>query len=297
MSITTTPPSVVRTSPALPALLAAALTAAPLAAQTVQGRVTEEATRTPVFGADVVVLDAAGRVTDRSTTDVTGGFLVDVPDGPTFRLQVRHIGYHPYTSGPVDRPVADIRVEVRLGVDAIALEPLTVTAGRSAAAANLEGFERRRNDPGRVGGVFVTRRDVESRPMATPTQLVVGAAGVNVQPVITSDNVFGLDRSLIYLRDTRGQQCLANVFVDGTRLRQSVDHTVDDILDNGLVGGVEVYARALTAPVEYQVDADCGVVLFWTHREAGEGTWSGRRIALGGGLLVGLVLGGLMVIN
>ena len=185
-----TPLAPSRTLPLLAALAAALVGptgAAPAAAQTVQGTVLEEDGGTAVFGADVVVLDDAGRGVGRATTDVTGGFLLALPETPTFRLSVRHPGYRPYTSEPLDRPAVDIRVEIRLGVEAIALEPLTVTATRSADEAHLADFEARRTDPGRVGGFFVTRDDIESRPMALPSQLLVGFAGVRVQQVITAE--------------------------------------------------------------------------------------------------------------
>lgn len=269
----------------------------PLAGQSVQGRITEAETDVAVFGADVAMLAADGSIFARTTSDVTGGFLLRLPDGPTFRLRVRHIGYREFTSDPLDRPGSDIEVRVRLGVNAIALDPITVVASRGAQEAHLAAFEDRRTNPGQVGGFFVTLDDIERRPAAMPTHHIIGLPGVRVQQVITAERGVGMDRSLIYLRHGTGGECLANVYVDGVRSRQSVDHTLDDLLQSENLGGIEVYPRPLSAPLQYQSDPSCGVVLFWTRRPEGAGTWSKPRIILGGGLIIGLVVGSLMAIG
>ncbi len=271
--------------------------ATPAATQTVQGRISEDGTDVAVYGAGVEMLDASGAVTARATTDVTGGFLIDVPDGPTFRLRVTHIGYRTFTSDPIDRPGADVEIRIRLGVNAIALDPITVTGVRSFEADHLADFEARRTNPGRVGGHFVTREDIERRPVATPTQHVLGIAGVRVQQVITTTDVFGMDRSLIYLRHGVGGECLANVYVDGVRSQQSVDATMDDLLASQNIAGIEVYSRPVTVPPQYQGNQQCGSVLFWTGRPEGGGSWSLGRILTGTGLLVGLVVGSLLAIG
>lgn len=117
-----------------------------LGAQSVQGRITEAETDVAVFGADVEMLGVDGSVFARTTSDVTGGFLLRLPDGPSFRLRVRHIGYRTFTSEPLDRPGADIEVRVRLGVNAIALDPITVVTSRGAQEQHLAAFEERRTN-------------------------------------------------------------------------------------------------------------------------------------------------------
>lgn len=278
-------------STATTAVLLAALLTTPAAAQIVQGRVIESGSRTPVLGADVSMLDATGATTGRATTDATGGFVLSVPVGPSFRLQVRHIGYRAYTSEVLDRPGTDVRVEIRLGVDAIALDPLTVTAPRSVLDRHLADFEARRTSNATIGGHFITRREIEARPVASASELTLGVPGVQVRQLSETFD----DRSFIFLGGNGGA-CLANVYVDGMRLVQSEHKTVDDVLMTSNIAGIEVYPRALTAPMQFQADPGCGVVLYWTARDAST-NWSAKRIAVGGGILAGLVLGGLMLIS
>jgi len=133
-------------------------------------------------------------------------------------------------------------VEIRLGVEAIPLEPLEVLARRSPMHGRIARFESRMNDPGRAGGYFITEQEIDGRMMSTPSRLVLTEPSTGVSPV---GGAFG--RSVITLR--RG--CLAQVYVDGVRMRQTEQHTVDDILDTELVGGVGVYPSPYTAPIEY----------------------------------------------
>ncbi len=106
----------------------------------------------------------------------------------------------------------------------------------------------------------------------------------------TSDNL------LIVLQGSAGP-CVANVFIDGIRTRQTVDHSPDDLLDPSLIAGVELYPRALLAPIQYQVNPDCGVVLYWTARPEGGESWSLKRIIAGTALLGGLIIGSFVVIG
>lgn len=267
-------------------------TAGKVDAQTVTGRAVNEA-GVPVAGASVGLRHAEGRFVTTSVTSEVGAFVLRATLGGVYNLEVRHLGYADFISEDISIDGGEnVEIEVRLGTQAIPLEPLTVLARRSPTAGRLAGFRQRMTDPGRVGGHFITREDIEARPMSTPSNLVLGVPGTTVAPV---GGAFGLDRSLITLQG-RGGPCVARLFVDGIRVTQTAQHTVDDLLDMETVGAVEVYPRALTAPMQYQDAgaAQCGVVLFWSREgERSSNPWSLKRIAIGSGIIGTLLFIGL----
>lgn len=268
---------------------------APTAAQEVRLRALDEATGDAVVDVDVAFVDGEGRVVWRGATGGDGSVVASLPEPGVFRIRATHPGFQPFESQALGfEEGAVVALELRLGLRAIPLEPLIVVGRRSPEAFHLEAFERRRADPASSGGVFLTRADIDRRPLASAAQLVEGIAGVTVQPVLTPQNPFGeLDRSLIVLPGGRGGRgCLASLWVDGVPVRQGPAFTIDDLLTSENLAGVEVYRRALSAPAEYQTDPDCGVVLFWTRRADEDGSWSVTRIAAGAVAVVGLLLFG-----
>jgi hypothetical protein len=264
-------------------------------AQSIVGRVVDAESAAPLAGAEVLLVDDADRPRVRGFTDSAGYFEIETGGPGTFRLRISHLGHMAYTSDGMEVSRGEIvRVEVRMGVEAIPLEPLTVVAPRSHQAEHLRDFERRRTEPSGLSGYFLTRDQIERRPATTATKLLMELPAVRIAPIITADNPFGMDRSLIMLQG-RGGSCVANVFIDGIRARQTPDHSLDDVLDPSLVAGVELYPRSLLAPIQYQVDPGCGVVLYWTTRPAEEGSRSTGRIIAGAALLGGLIVGGFVI--
>ena len=121
----------------------------------VVGRVYDAATASPVPNADLVLGDL------RATTDGDGSFRFgSVPAGSRL-LEVRRIGYHPWT-GPVDiSPGLDRDVIVALRPLAYRLDSLTVTGEPGSIAIGGDELTRRGHDLGRAldgwEGVVVRR--------------------------------------------------------------------------------------------------------------------------------------------
>ncbi len=266
-----------------------------LGAQEVRLQAVDDATGDPIASVDVAFVDADGGTAWRGTTDEAGAVRAELPRPGVFRIRATHPGFQPWESEALGfEEGAVVALELRMGLRAIPLDPLVVVGRRSPEAFHLEEFEARRTNPAGPGGVFLTRADIERRPLASASQIVQGIAGVTVQPVLTAQNPFGeLDRGLIVLGGGRGGRgCLANVWVDGVQVRQGPAFTVDDLLQSENLAGVEIYRRALQAPAAYQTDPDCGVVLFWTRRPDDGGSWSVTRIAAGAAAVLGLLLFG-----
>lgn len=272
-------------------LAMAAASPAPITAQTVRGHVIDSGSGSPVSGARLVLRDAAGVVRAGVISREDGAFELVADTSGMMRLEVRHIGYSDWNTASFALASDQlIDVEVRLGVEAIPLEPIVVLARRSTGASPVSQFEARMQDPARVGGYFLPSARIAERPAATPTSLVLGAPGMSVR--LASD-AGGLDRSVIM-----SGGCEARTFIDGVRVGQGGGASVDDLLTPERIAGVEMYPRSLGAPPQYvdPHDPACGVVLYWTKDPelAGEGGWYGRRIAVGVGLLASIITVGLI---
>lgn len=150
----------------VPALLAVAGALAPAGAQEargIQGRVLDDATAAPVAGATVTVLDGRGAAVSRTRTDAAGAFAVRVRRAGFYRLRAERIGYRAVTSPRLAAaPGEPIQVELRMSVQGVVLDPLTVVARPPAGTVRerqMEDFEWRRRQmpfgrflgPGRHG--------------------------------------------------------------------------------------------------------------------------------------------------
>ncbi len=260
--------------------------ASPTWAQTVRGIVLEDQSRESIEGVRLILRDPEGVVRASALSGEAGRFLLVAETRGMVRLAVTHLGYAVWDTA--DFSLANdavIDVEVRLGVEAIPLDPITVVARGSSRVGRLAGFEQRRSDPGHVGGYFLTEEDIERRPSATAATLVLGSPGMSTGSTGPGGS---LDRRLIMARG-----CLSRMFIDGVRVDQTRGHSVDDLLSPELIAGVEMYPRGVSAPPQYQDNTrpDCGVVLFWTKDGAiGDSNgWGAKRIVVGVGLLVGLL--------
>jgi hypothetical protein len=271
-------------------------------AQVVQGRVVDAETGVPIQDVRLTLVDSMGALVAYSGSDVRGAFELRPRQPGSYSVLAERLGYAAFRSDPVDvARGSEIVVAVRMGVDAIPLEPFVVFASSEMRLGRIAEFERRRDDP-TLGGHFLDADDVRARPMASPTQLLRTLPSVDLTPIITEDNRLGsFDRSLIYLPGSRGGSlragmCLAQVYVDGVQVQQSQSgaFSIDDYLAGAPIGGVELYTRASAAPPQYRGTGECGVVLYWTEEPAAsQRGWGMKRIAAGFGLIAGLVLFGL----
>jgi hypothetical protein len=127
---------VARGGPAL--LAAAAMAAAPLSAQTLQGRVTDDADARPVAVAIVRLLDAEGEPVVLVLADSAGSYRLEAPEPGEYLLEAERLGYET-TRSPllaVADPAGAYAVDISMTRAPLGLEGITVTADR------LEEIER-----------------------------------------------------------------------------------------------------------------------------------------------------------
>ncbi len=247
-----------------------------LSAQTIVGRIVDEATRAPVNQADIALLDGSGLRRANALADSLGNFRLAPPVAGAYTLRVQHIAYTPWTSAKIEVGNSEVvEIEIRLGRTVIPLQPLVVTA-RTRDNSRLAGFNQRRRSSS--FGRFLTRADIETRSASRTSDLLRVMPGVAVTPVNLRGRA-GPERSLIGMRSSAGL-CDPAFFIDGVRVHQSAESTLDDVLTPEMLNGVEVYTVSGAAPAQFAVPGSCGVVLFWTRQGEGNAKWSWKRFVV-----------------
>jgi hypothetical protein len=269
------------------ATLLATLPVAPTAlhGQIVRGVVLAAGSGDPIGDAELMLRDPDGALVARAASTPDGRFALRPDRGGTVRLEVSHIGYAGWETADFELgDVAIIEVEVRLGVEAIPLAPVTVVARSRVSLGGVAGFEQRARDPA-IDGYFLDEEAIARRPMSTPSNLVLQAPGMSVG---LASSAASFDRGVIM-----SGGCVARTFIDGVRVQQGGGASVDDLLTVDRIAGVEIYPRRGGAPIQYSeaTPNTCGVVLFWTKPpEANTGLgWGTGRILAGTGLFLGLL--------
>lgn len=112
-------------------ILIALLLAAPSAAQSVEGRVTESQTLQPVAGAQVSLLDAQGAAVAGAVTDAEGAFLLRAPAAGEYRLRAERVGLRTTLTRAVPLTAGEtVGVEVRMAAEPVVLDPAVADARR-----------------------------------------------------------------------------------------------------------------------------------------------------------------------
>ncbi|CAA9309311.1 MAG: hypothetical protein AVDCRST_MAG68-1178, partial [uncultured Gemmatimonadetes bacterium] len=128
---------------ALLLLLAACILPLPLGAQAVRGVVVEQSGTTPVAGALVSLVDAAGKVRAEVLTDAAGRYLLRAPSAGTYRLRTDRVGYRSATASAVElADGATVERTLRASAEHVQLEALVATAERRRCTVRpTEGAE------------------------------------------------------------------------------------------------------------------------------------------------------------
>jgi hypothetical protein len=260
-------------------LIAAALLLVPAAtrAQTIEGVVVDDSTRNPIAGVRVELTATAG-ARSSARTDSTGVFRFDSVAGGGAILRFRHPSYTPVDSLAVQVSRGErVEIELRMGHSAVLLEPIVV---RARADEGLGGFRDRM----RVGafGRFVSREQIDRGGSLRASELVRMLPGVQIVQGAPGN-------SLIVMRGGGTGTCIPDVYVDGSRLRQTREVGVDAFLNPAILEGVEVYTSSATVPGIFATTNQCGVVAFWT-RPSPPGRWSWKRLFVGVGVFALLIL-------
>jgi hypothetical protein len=251
-----------------------------VSAQVIMGRV--EADSVPMELVEVVLADSLGEEV-HELTDANGLFRFDLPGPGVYTLRARHSDYAP--AGPESVTVGadeEVAVVVRLETP-IPLMPIEVTARRRLTrSAVLASLQERLAWAEKTGLGHVIRRDeIERLPASDVRDLLRSEPRIHVQPLPAGHT------QRVWIRNGTGE-CMPQVYVDGVRdvSRQGVL----DMLSTFDLEAVEIYRSALEAPPEYIDPSACGVILFWTRRDATGGKPLGWKRVLALVSVVGFML-------
>lgn len=224
-------------------------------AQVVTGTVLESGTRRPVMLARVALLDTAYTPVDETISEHDGRFRLRAPAPGDYWVVVDRLGYQPKMDGILELGEGGyINVEFYLPVQAIELEGITATVRRQMARRQLEtmGFYERER---RGFGHFIDPEDIENRPASSPTDLLRGLPRV----MVSQDMLRG---STVLFRGGLEGTCAPRIIVDNVEIMGGIP--LEDAVAVEDIVGVEVYVGVASAPAEYLMNSNCGVLLIWT---------------------------------
>ena len=255
--------------------------------QQIRGTVLEVTTRQPLVEAAVTVLDDRDREVLQVLTESAGRFASALPRGGTYALRVEKLGYMALHTEPFEIETAEvIDLEIVVGIEAVPLTPLVVTARRRDVPLGHPDFYRRAERGRQTGwGRFFTREDIERSSFVKTTSLLMNVPAI--RPVYTRDGRVLLDAS-----ERGGLNCRAAVYFNGMEINASegLDQFGLDELE-----GIEVYRSTNEIPVELARPGVCAAVAFWSRVGSPDGApLSLRRILIGGALLGGIVVFGFL---
>lgn len=271
-----------RFSAAVLVVLAGAVlsSADPAAAQTVAGTIVDPETEAPLSDVHIRLLDGSGDAVSATFSRDDGRFRIAAPSPGTWRLAAELLGRATITSPPIELEEGGVvRVEIRMGVEAVRLDdPVVITTRRSPADHE---FHRRRLTRERTGfGHFIYGDDLDFTA-SRPTELLRTIPGVILRRGAGPGQIVTM----------RGG-CVPAVFIDGMQINYGDrGESLDTYLDVHNLEGIEVY-KGMHSPGRFFDPAGCGLVLAWTKRGEGDPDrpFSWLRLLAGLGLIASLFL-------
>jgi hypothetical protein len=236
----------------------------------IRGQVVDATLGRGIPAALVEFVDPGGRVRATATAGEDGSFfLARVPRGE-FRLRISSLGYA-RTLSPSRRIEGGetLSLLVQVEPEAIALAPLEVTGSARTTSPVLSAFQARAERG--VGGIYITRDDIERRSPSRVSDLLATVPGVHLENggapgaspgVLLSGSPSGIG----------GRPCAIQLFLDGVPVGSSPglqglspsSVRIDQLVTPDQVEGIEIYQSLGDTPPQFLTqDARCGVVAIW----------------------------------
>ena len=227
-----------------------------------RGKVLDEERDTPLEGVTIDVVGSFARV----VTDARGAFIVSLSSEQQLTLRLTRIGYRQLTQLVYLSAGDTSRIDFFLAPAMATLDTVNVAADAVSRSPRLAGFEHRRQQY--IGGVFITRAQIERRHAIATSQLfsnILGARVIDSAGVKLVASTRGYKAVLGPKADIA--PCVMAIGVDG-QLKEW-GFPVDEIPPNDIYG-IEIYNGAATMPREFaslRPDGYCGLVMIWTRAE------------------------------
>ncbi len=228
-------------------LFANLLAAAPANAQIVMGQVRDAGTGEPVVGATITLADTLAAPQRRVLSNSAGQFIITHTAPGQYLIQAGRLGYATIESSAIAIAEGEVvEVEVRLAVEAIPIEPLTVVVRRRET-------QRERD----LRGYF-------ERTEAT-NETNIGSTQIYTREELAQWDGFSLeDLFRFYVRwNASRQNCDPKVFLDG---RQRYGPFLEDLqfMTVANIEGIELYPGLGLGEGRFWNPEGCGIVLIWS---------------------------------
>jgi len=259
-----------------------------LAAQAVQGQVTDAASRRPIAGV-VRLLDESGADAARATLVMDGRFSLQAPTPGRYRIRLESPGYQVAVSSSLDLAAG---LTLVMNVEVRALTPTmldTIVVVGAPVPYRLLDFHDRR---AKGFGEFITRQEFEPLYPNQVTDVLRRMRGLRVRanPNYGRMNPFTgfLDTREYLIVSNRIPEiqvtvCAALIFVDGAYVGNTGTVDVDDVLDVEFIDAIEAYSGAGNLPAQFNREgSDCGVIVAWSRASPATGPALSNHLDLGG---------------
>lgn len=232
------------------ALTAAFLVPAPTSAAaqsgdaSIVGQITSQLTDEPVSGAAVVLL---GTEHEAVTTE-DGIFAMEELPAGDHELVVRYMDMESRVFPVRLERRQPLTVDFTVDMQVIPVASLEVTVEQTPPRGKLHDFYRRAaNGP----GYFITREDIEARPISRPTDILRRVPGLDIGARRSGRTPVTMGR-----RDG----CVPDFYLDGARAPY---FNIDD-LEPMDIAGIEIYRGNSEVPIRFKHRDRCGVIVIWT---------------------------------
>jgi hypothetical protein len=227
--------------------LALLLLPTPATGQILKGRVLDASDNDPIEGVQIALVDNTAATRREVVSNSAGEFIILFNPPGTYLLRATRIGYATAETRPI--PIGEgevVEVELRLDVEAVEVEPLTVVVRRSETQRerDLRGYHERIE---RYGERHVG-----------PTQIYTREALSNWD-AYSLDELFG---SYLLWRPY-GSDCNPEVFLDGRRMYGPFLGDAGS-MSVANIEGIELYAGSGAKGSRFWDPDGCGVILVWT---------------------------------
>lgn len=242
--------------------------------QTLRGLLLERETQRPISLGRVTLLTELRDSVASTLTSEEGFFSVTAPEAGIYRLVGSALGYRGSVLGPFELDDGAVQVvQLQLGPLPIVLEGLTVSAEQlhepEVASLVATGFYDRLAE-GR--GQFLTPGEILASAVRYTPQLFREMTFVSLERA-TGDAASAPWNDQVWVRPAdpnaigAATTCAPRVYVDDVFIDfQNMDPqpSLEDLVRKEDLEAAEVFRAPFGAPLRYQQDSPCGVVLLWT---------------------------------